>query len=171
MTRLRRLYGATPGHLTSLLVCAAIATYAITRVPDLGTLKSIAVWFGFLLVAHDLLLFPVYAAADRMLARCQKRLDAQRVPWTNYVRVPAVLSGILLIAWFPLILRLTPGYADAAGRSADPYLWQWLAVTAVLSICSGLLYLARLLSRQQVDTAAPTPGRGEPRQRIDNGDK
>ena len=66
--RIRRHYGASAGHLVALLVGGAIAAYAVTRVPDLGTLGSIALWFGFLLIAHDLLLFPVYAAVDNAAA-------------------------------------------------------------------------------------------------------
>jgi hypothetical protein len=146
MSRMRRLYGASAGHLVALLVGGAISAYAVARVPDLGTLASIALWFGFLLIAHDLLLFPVYAAVDNAAARLRRSSGAPRVPWTNYVRVPAVLSGTLLIAWFPLILRLPAGFAGAAGRSADPYLWHWLGVTTVLGGGSGLLYLARLLA-------------------------
>jgi hypothetical protein len=165
VTRLRQFYGASPGHFAALLVGAAIAAYAVSRVPDLGTLRSIAIWFAFLLVAHDLMLFPVYAVADRTLVWFRNRSGAPRVPWTNYVRVPVALSGILLIAWFPLVLRLPSGYDKAAGRSADPYLWHWLGVTAVLASCSGLLYLARLLSRQRrtrrkARRAAGTAGTG-----------
>ena len=148
MSRLRRLYGASAAHLLALLIGGVISVYAVARVPDLNTLASIALWFGFMLVAHDLILFPVYAAADNAAARLRKGSGSPAVPWVNYVRVPAVLSGLLLLAWFPLVLRLPAGFARATARSDDGYLWRWLAVTAALSVGSGLLYLVRMLSRR-----------------------
>jgi len=155
VSRLRALYGASPGHLVALAVGGLVSAYAVTRVPDLSTLVSIALWFGFMLIAHDLLLYPVYAAADGVAARVQHRARP-RVPWTNYVRVPTVLSGLLLLAWFPLVLRLSSGYGRASGRSDDGYLGRWLAVTAVLFAVSGLLYLVRVVTTRR-RSGAPGP--------------
>lgn len=154
-------YGGSPGHLVAVLAGGALAAYAVTRVADLPVLVGIALWFGFLLVAHDLLLFPVYAALDRLIARLGGP-GRTAVPWVNHVRVPSVLSGLLLLAWFPLILRLPAGYPRITGRSLDPFLGRWLAVTAVLFAGSGLLYAGRLLRqgvRRSGRAAASRPGR------------
>ncbi|MGH3811620.1 MAG: hypothetical protein ACRDUV_04070, partial [Pseudonocardiaceae bacterium] len=66
-------------------------------------------------------------------------------PWLNYLRVPAVVSGVLLLVWSPLILRLpTAAYFDASGLSAQPYLSRWLAVTAVLFAISAVTLAVRV---------------------------
>jgi hypothetical protein len=74
-------------------------------------------------------------------------------PWINYVRVPAALSGLLLLVWFPLILRLQSPYHASTTLSADPYLWHWLAVTGTLFLLSAVAFAVRL--RRQSRTAAP----------------
>ena len=55
--------------------------------------------------------------------------------------VPACLSGLLLVGFFPLILRLQPGrYRAATGHSPGPYLVRWLLLTAGMFLVSGLVY-------------------------------
>ena len=39
------------------------------------------------------------------------------IPWGNYLRVPAGLSALLLLVWFPLILRLRTRAVPAVRRS------------------------------------------------------
>ena len=73
--------------------------------------------------------------------------------WINYIRVPAALSGLLLLVWFPLILRLPAPYSSSTGLSADPYVWHWLAVTGTLFLLSAVAFALRL--RRQSRTAAP----------------
>ncbi len=60
--------------------------------------------------------------------------------------VPACLSLLALLAFFPLILRLSAAeYAAATSHSASPYLLRWLLLTAALFLASGLIYAARVL--------------------------
>lgn len=146
MAPMARRYGASPAHLLAVLAGGAVSAYAVTRVGYGSTLGWIALWFGFMIVAHDLLLFPLYAAVDNLGARV--RADSGRrptIPWVNYLRVPTVLSALLLLAWFPLVFRLSPGYETLSGRSLDPFLWRWLAVSGVLYAAAGTLYLCRRL--------------------------
>ncbi len=151
-----RWYGATPVHLAALLGGGALSAYAVTRVPSLEDLVAIGVWFVGTLLVHDLVLFPVYAAADNLGAWARRRRPGTpTVPWVNHVRVPAVWSGLLLLAWFPLVLRLSPGYERAAARSDDLFLGRWLLVTAVLFLGSALIYAARLA---QARRRVPGPG-------------
>jgi hypothetical protein len=66
------------------------------------------------------------------------------VPWINYLRVPVGLSLLLLLVWFPLILRLNTRYQDSTNLSPDPFLWHWLAVTGALFLLSAIAYALRL---------------------------
>jgi hypothetical protein len=74
-------------------------------------------------------------------------------PWINYIRVPAALSGLLLLVWFPLILRLQSPYHASTTLSADPYAWHWLAVTGALFLLSAVAFALRLRGRTR--TASP----------------
>jgi hypothetical protein len=152
--RLLRWYGANPLHLLALLGGFAVAGYAAARlVPSRPA--GIAAWFLGAVVGHDLLLFPLYTLADRSAAAVLRhratRLPA--MPWINYLRVPAALSGLLLLIWFPLILRLRTHYQASTTLSPDPYLWHWLGVTGVLFLISAAALAVRI--RRLHRTAAP----------------
>jgi hypothetical protein len=55
------------------------------------------------------------------------------------------LSGLLLLIWFPLILRgRGQAFLDTTGNGTEVYLGRWLAVTGVLLLVSGLLYALRV---------------------------
>lgn len=139
-----RRYGASPGHLVALVVGTAVSVYSVTRITSLQTLLELALWFGGLLLLHDVVLFPLYAGADRALQTVGRGGHSKAVPvWLNHVRIPVALSAVLLLASLPLILRLSPGYERAANRSAAPYLWHWVLLTVALGIGSAVLYVLR----------------------------
>ena len=145
MRRLLRWYGASPLHLLALLGCFALAGYAAARlVPSRPV--GVAVWFLGAVAGHDLLLMPLYTLADRsamaVIRHCPPRLPS--VPWINYLRVPAGLSALLLLVWFPLILRLHTSYRASTTLSPDPYLGHWLAVTGALFLLSAAMMALRL---------------------------
>ena len=98
---------------------------------------------------------PLYSLADRSAMAAVRHREPQlpATPWINYVRVPAALSGLLLLVWFPLILRLQSPYHASTTLSADPYVWHWLAVTGALFLLSAVAFALRL--RRQSRTAAP----------------
>jgi hypothetical protein len=136
------------------LVCFAVAAYAVTRVFGVSGWKGILLWFAVCLIGHDLIGWPIYTAADRILIRTQQRHPGRReslVPWVNHVRVPVIISGILLAMFFPLIFRLSQAkYTGYTGFNENVYLANWLAVTAVLFATSSLIYFLRLgLSRRR----------------------
>ena len=150
----RRHYGAGPLHLVGLLTCFAVAAYAVTRVFGVSGWKGILLWFAVCLIGHDLIGWPIYTAADRVLIRTQQHHPGRReplVPWVNHVRVPVIISGILLAMFFPLIFRLSQAkYTGYTGFNENVYLANWLAVTAVLFATSSLIYFLRLgLSRRR----------------------
>ncbi|MFD8819955.1 hypothetical protein ACFV23_52890 [Streptomyces sp. NPDC059627] len=128
-----------------LLACSfALAAYAGVRLLS-GDWLGVALWVVGAALLHDLVLLPLYALADRAVARGLGA--AGRREWTMYVRVPAALSALLLLVWFPLISGTVAGhYRSATGQSADGFLARWLLITAVLFGGSALL-LARRLRR------------------------
>ena len=154
MRRQLRWYGASPLHLLALLACFGLAGYAATRLVSSHPV-AVAVWFLGAVIGHDLLLMPLYSLADRsvMAAFRHRAPELPALAWINYIRVPAALSGLLLLVWFPLILRLPAPYSSSTGLSADPYVWHWLAVTGTLFLLSAVAFALRL--RRQSRTAAP----------------
>jgi hypothetical protein len=157
MLRLLRWYGANPLHLLALLGCFALAGYAAAQLVPSRPL-GVAVWFLGAVVAHDLLLVPLYSLADRsaMAAIRHRAPPLPTIGWINYLRVPAALSGLLLLVWFPLILRLHTHYHASTTLSPDPYLWHWLAVTGVLFLLSAAMFALRLRTARR---PASPPGR------------
>ena len=128
-------------------------------------------WFLGAVIGHDLLLMPLYSLADRSALTAIRhrapRLPA--VPWINYLRVPAGLSGLLLLVWFPLILRLHTNYHASTTLSPDPFLWHWLAVTGALFLASAAVLALRLRRTSRAAAAendsphhAPEPGKRHP---------
>lgn len=140
-----RAYGAGPLHLLALLACFALAGAAVQHVSHDPLRLRYAVWFVGAAVAHDLLLFPLYALLDRSAGSLLRR--RRRVPPSgsvNFVRVPALLSGLLLLVFAPVILRRSQGaYGVASGLDQHVFLGRWLAVTGVLFLASAVLYALR----------------------------
>jgi hypothetical protein len=150
MRRFTDLYGERPAHLVALLGCFAVAGYAATFLLGDPALLTVLTWFVGAALGHDLLLFPIYAAADRALgavARPQRR----RVPTINHIRVPALGAGLTLLMFLPGIIRQGEGsHLAATGLDQQPYLGRWLGLVAVLFALSGAIYLVRLLATRDV---------------------
>ena len=165
MRWLQRHYGAGPIHLAGLAACFIVAAYALGKVLGESGWKEILALFALCVVAHDLIVWPVYGIADRMALRLQNRSQGRppQVPWINHVRVPTVISALLLVMFFPLIFRLSdPYYQQATGFNENVYLFNWLAVAGILFSGSALLYVARLgrARRRAVATRTPTSDQG-----------
>ncbi|OKK13663.1 hypothetical protein AMK33_02220 [Streptomyces sp. CB02400] len=135
-----------PVKLFVLLCSFVLCAYAGVRLLD-GDWVMVALWFVGAAVIHDLVLLPLYAAVDRVLVKGAGR----RRGWVNYVRVPAALSGLLSLVWFPLITgRVSERYAGVAGLSADGYVVRWLIVTAVLFGGSAVVFAVRVRRGRRV---------------------
>jgi hypothetical protein len=146
-----RLYGSNPLHLLVSIACFALAGYAAYQLRA-GDVRGILIWLAGAVIGHDLILFPVYAIADRsMTAVFRRRPPAlPAVPWINYLRVPVVLSAILLLMWFPLIFRLPKQFTvDHTALPITPYLGHWLAITGGLFLLSALTLALRLATRRR----------------------
>jgi hypothetical protein len=133
----RRVPLGSPFQLLLLACSFALAAYAGVRL-FAGDWSGVAVWIVGAALLHDLVLLPLYAAADRAVVRGLG--TAGRRGWTPYVRVPAALSGLLLLVWFPLISGMVDRrYRSATGLSPDGFLTRWLLITAVLFGGSAVL--------------------------------
>ncbi|MDQ6648700.1 MAG: hypothetical protein M3Z02_01040 [Actinomycetota bacterium] len=147
MSRLTKAYGAGPLHVLATVACFALAGYAVLKVVHAPQAIMIAVWFVGAIIGHDLILYPLYALADRSLAPLRRRQSPAlpAVPWINHLRVPVVLSGLLFLVSFPLILGLNEDtYRSATGLGTSPYLGRWLLLTGVLFVGSALVYALRV---------------------------
>lgn len=127
-----------------LLGCSfALTAYAGVRLLA-GDWAGVALWLVGAALLHDLVLLPLYSALDRALVHGLEAVGhRERV---MYVRVPAALSGLLLLVWFPLIGGRVgdPRYVLATGVAANGFLARWLVITAVLFAGSALLLLWRV---------------------------
>jgi hypothetical protein len=126
-----------------LLACSfALAGYAGVRLLA-DDWFGVALWFVGAALLHDLVLLPLYATVDRAAVRGLGAAGHRE--WALYVRVPAALSGLLLLVWFPLISGMVDRrYRSATGLSPDGFLTRWLLITAVLFGGSALLLALRL---------------------------
>jgi hypothetical protein len=148
MTRVVRLYGSSPRHLVATLTALAAAAYAWTRIVQHGQAEQAIIWFLGAILAHDLVLFPLYRLAYEIASRAGRvgEHPQTRVPILRHVVVPAVISAILLITWIPLILqpgRSATTYRAITGVSSDPFLARWVLITVGLFAVSALIYAAR----------------------------
>jgi len=141
MRRWRRVYGSSPLHLAAHLVAFAVAAYALRQALGGRGARDVVVWIVAGALLHDLVLVPAYSAADRLASLATRG----RVRVLNHVRVPAVIAGVLLLVYFPLILARAPGNVQrATGHRPADYGLRWLIITAALFAASALLYAARV---------------------------
>jgi hypothetical protein len=137
MARFRAAYGASPLHLVAHLAAFALAGFALLQIAGLRTAVTILLWLLACVLLHDLVLLPSYAALDRLGRRALGR-DV------NFVRVPALLSGLLLLVFLPSIAgEGASTYERVSGVPSEGYLGRWLLVTAVVFVVSGVLYRLR----------------------------
>lgn len=168
MTAFRRVVGTDPLGLLVLVAAFALTGYVISLLGVAGLTggavwwQTILAWFVGAVVLHDLLLFPAYALADRSL---HSGLDAVRhrrpertgpaVPVVNFVRVPALATGLTFLLFWPgIVAQGTATFRAATGLTQDPYLGRWLLLVAAFWVLSALAYAGRLAARRHV-TAAP----------------
>ncbi|MGH3695775.1 MAG: hypothetical protein ACRDRX_17605 [Pseudonocardiaceae bacterium] len=139
-------------QLLALLAGFVVAGYAGVRLLA-GNPIGVGGWFVGSAVVHDLLLFPLYAGLDAALVLLLRRRPALAtvagVRWLNYLRVPTVISGVLLLVWSPLILGLPTAIENASGLPAPPLRSHWLAVTAVLFAISAVTFAVRVIMTQR----------------------
>jgi len=156
LTRFRTFYGAHPLHLLAVLASFALLGYIIS-VAGPATFWNPAVWWQSILVwflgaalLHDLVLFPLYALGDRLHTAGVHTLRRRRghhpdrpphVSAINYVRVPVLASGLMLLVFLPGIIEQgAPTYLAATGQTQAPFLGRWLLFTAIAFALSAVAY-------------------------------
>lgn len=157
INRFAACYGANPVHLLGTIAAWALAGYAVTVLGPQALWnssvwwQSIGVWFLAAIIAHDLILFPLYALADRSLssalaaAQPRRARPQARVSALNYFRVPTLGTGLSLLLFFPGIIQQgQSSYQAATGQDQQPFFGRWLLLVAALYGLSALAYAARL---------------------------
>ena len=149
-------YGGDPLHLLGTIAAWALAGYVVVKLGPHALWnhtvwwQSIGVWFLGAVVAHDLILFPLYALADRSLARAlalmrHRRARTWPVTPLNYLRVPTLAAGLSLLLFFPGIIQQgRSSYLAATGQTQEPFLARWLLLVAAVYGVSALAYAVRL---------------------------
>ena len=159
VTRWRAFYGDHPLHLVALLCCGALAGYAALGVLVNPLWPRMLLWFAAAIVAHDVVAFPLYAAADRAL--CLLRPG----PGVNYLRVPLLGTGLTFLLFFPGIIRQgAVSYLVATGLTQQPYLARWLLLCASMFATSLLVYAVRTGIRRAGRRPTTPPARTCPRE-------
>ena len=149
MKRFREEYGTGPVHLLALLASFAVAGYALWRAFQLTSHPDrILLWLGGSVVAHDLILYPLYALLGVIAAGVAvpaTRRSRLRIAALNHLRIPALVSGLLLLVWFPLVAgKGERSYMRVSGLSKDVYFERWLLLTAALFVGSALVFAVRV---------------------------
>ena len=154
LTRISAIYGAHPLHLLTMLAGFALLGYTWSPAPA-------ALW-NPALVAVDAGLVrrrrrrPRPGALPALRARRPLGLALLRPrrqagspgaagAAANYIRVPALGSGLTLLMFLPGIIEQgAPAYAAATGQTQQPFLGRWLLLTAALFAVSAVVYTLRL---------------------------
>ncbi len=147
--RFRMAYGAGPAHLVVTLVSLVLVAYSLARVfAVLPDPLRFFVWLGGGIVAHDLLLLPLYALLSILLVHATRSTDQSdrvRLAILNHLRVPLFFSGLALLVWLPLVLgRGERSFMSNSGLSNDVYLERWLLLSAALFLGSAIVLAIRL---------------------------
>lgn len=144
---IRHRYGASPLHLLLVLASFALACYAGLRLLR-GDALGVAVWFVGAALLHDLVLLPLYAVTDlavqRLLGHGARKGSGRARIGVNHVRVPAFVSGVLLLVYWPLVLGRVGHYTITTGLPADVFPGRWLLITACLFAVSAAVLAVRL---------------------------
>ena len=153
-TLFTRYYGSHPLHLLTMLAGFALLGYVLITLRPAALWnpgiwwQSVAVWFAAAVIGHDLVLFPLYALADAVLARLSGRQSAPvtpKVPIRNYIRVPALGAGLTLLIFLPGIIEQgAETYRAATGQTQQPFLGRWLLLVAAMFAGSAISYAVRL---------------------------
>jgi hypothetical protein len=150
MTRIRRFYGAQPLHLLATIVSFTIVAAGVAGWFQAGSdPRGILLWVLASGVAFEWILLPLAWLLDR-IALGSRAGDGSTWPRLGprnraYVRVPTLLSALLLIVSAPLIFRAdTADFEATTGLAPPDYLARWLLATAAMFVISALAYALSL---------------------------
>jgi hypothetical protein len=142
--RFRHRYGAGPWHLAGHLLAFGVAGFALDQIFSGGQVLQLLEWYVGFALLQDLVLIPLYSGADRLARRLSGARQERRPALVNHIRAPALISGVLLLVYAPLITGVGGRtYFFYSGHHVDGYLRNWLLVTVFLFLASGVLYAIR----------------------------
>jgi hypothetical protein len=165
-----RLYGDHLFHFIVVVGALALGAYVVSVLGVANLFnptawwQSIAVWFAVAVIGHDLILYPLYTLADRLLPRpleprSGRDRASRRIPLTNYLRMPTMAAALLLVMFLPGIIKQgAPTYHAATGLTQGPYLSRWLLLTAAFYLASAIWYAVKTVlfqHRSAESDAAP----------------
>ncbi|WP_433782632.1 hypothetical protein ACQPX6_22530 [Actinomycetospora sp. CA-101289] len=158
----RRFYGENPLHLLAMIGCFALAGYVVVLLlPDPSAIWLL-IWFAGAVIAHDLVLYPLYALADQPLTagrRGRRTALPHRpplIPAINHVRAPVLGSLVLGLIYFPTLTRRGhDAFGFTAGHPPIGQSENWLLITGLLFLGSAVIYALRW-------GAATAHGRSDP---------
>jgi hypothetical protein len=128
-------------RLLAYLVVLPLCAWALLEMLSGRSAERIALWLVVAVVVHDLVVLPLYSAADRAAQALLGRS-------VNHVRIPAALSLLMLVVFWGTIAGAGErAYRATSGETFHGYAQRWLLVTAALFVGSGLVYLLRRGSR------------------------
>lgn len=170
---LARHGGGALVRLVLVLACFALVAYTVDQLLiDDPSLVSVAIWFFGALFLHDLVLFPLYAGGDRVLALVLKVLPRTRVPLVNHVRIPVLGAGLSLIMFLPGIIRQGTATAIAAsGLGQEPFRERWVYLTLALFAVSAVIWLLRTLAGMAVRARSRPRTSPRHRQQVVDGER
>lgn len=144
MSGFRRFYGGQPLHLLATVMSFALVTAGFTGWATPGSdLGGVLVWFVGCLIGAELVLIPSAWLLDRIAAGVSHELVGPESirAGAAYVRVPALLSGLMLLVFAPVILNADGAtFSLVTGTTTSRYLSRWLFTTAALFGISALSY-------------------------------
>jgi hypothetical protein len=150
VTRIRRFYGAQPLHLLATIVSFAIVGAGVAGWFQAGSdPRGVLLWALGSVVAFEWILLPLAWLLDRIAlgSWSQGPSPRPRLGPRNraYVRVPTLLSALLLLVFAPLIFRAdTPDFEATTGITPPDYLARWLLATAAMFVISAFTYALSL---------------------------
>jgi hypothetical protein len=162
--RFRRMYGANPLHLVALVAALLVAGAAVAgwfqSFPG-PTVVQVLAWFVGAIIAHDLVLLPLYSLLDRLaFGRDRTARAPERRSAVPYLRVPTLLSALLLLVFFPEIFRLGDGnFFAASGLHQRVFLARYLFTCGGLFAASALAYAVSLRRGSASARTRPSPAR------------
>ena len=119
------------------------------------------------MIGHDLILFPLYALAERLIPapRRPRRRDgvgnakSARVPLTNYVRIPTMAAGLMFLLFFPASSNRHGDLSecDRASRRRRSCIAGLLLVAAAYLI-SATWYVVKTIRLHYIQLSRPTKG-------------
>jgi hypothetical protein len=158
MALVRRRYGASPVHLLAHLALLPLAAWAALQALSFRGARDVALWFVAALVLHDLVALPLYSGLDRLAQRARVR----GVPVVNHVRFVAVVGGVSLLVFFPLVVGKSDGSLRyLSGVEPHGYLGRWLLLCAAAAVLSAIALAVRLARADQLHDPRVPAGDGD----------